>query len=83
MFWRTGMHFIFESGVLGMLMILASKMTILGLKTNTSGTFFRPDRKDSLARPKSNQIHNPPIQKNPDSSCARPSIISIYHLEYC
>jgi len=36
-----GMHFIFESGVLGMVMILASKITILGLETNTSGMFSR------------------------------------------
>jgi hypothetical protein len=44
-------HFISESEGLGMAMILASKMTILGFKTNTSGTFFRRDRQDSLARP--------------------------------
>jgi hypothetical protein len=34
-----------------MAMILASKMTILGLETNTSGTFSLRDRKNSLARP--------------------------------
>jgi hypothetical protein len=45
------MYFIFESEGLGMAMILASKMTILGLKTDASGTFFQPDQKDRLARP--------------------------------
>ena len=44
-----GMYFISESGSLGMAMILASKMTILGLKMNTSGTFCLRDRNDSLA----------------------------------
>jgi hypothetical protein len=43
------MYFIFENEGLGMAMILALKMTILGQKTNSFGPFFQPDRKDSLA----------------------------------
>ena len=37
----NGVYFISESEGPGMAMILASKMRILGLKTNTSGTFSR------------------------------------------
>jgi hypothetical protein len=45
------MYFIFENEGLGMAMILALKMTILGQKMNSFGPFFQPDREDSLARP--------------------------------